>query len=182
MNIKLLFAVRTHWNCTKHSLCCLTECFCCDMLLHVFYRTFFRYVENHIRRCGSIPFRDGKGNFEFTIVMYYPDNAKESTNPKPSMQLEWYCLAVHKWTCECTLEYAGVEKRIAEKSDSFFFFLIQNSWLAHTCQPSHNFWDRLGNWPRIPLSQKRSKLSRKSFKWQAHNIILLSTSLTVTEC
>jgi len=71
--------------------------------------------------------------------------AKEATNSKPSMQKEWYCLAVHKNTRERTFEYAGAEKLTAEKVGfrhlssfflkvsfwlSIFFFLIQNSWLA----------------------------------------------------
>jgi len=41
--------------------------------------------------------------------------AKEATNSKPSMQKEWYCLAVHKNTRERTFEYAGAEKLTAEK-------------------------------------------------------------------
>jgi len=41
--------------------------------------------------------------------------AKEATNPKPSMQRERYCLAVHKYTRERTFEYAGAEKQTAEK-------------------------------------------------------------------
>ena len=41
--------------------------------------------------------------------------AKEATNPKPSMQRECYCLAVHKNTRELTVEYAGAEKQTAEK-------------------------------------------------------------------
>jgi len=41
--------------------------------------------------------------------------AKEATNPKPSMQSEWYCLAVHKYTRECIFEYAGAEKQTTEK-------------------------------------------------------------------
>ena len=41
--------------------------------------------------------------------------AKEATNPKPSMQREWYCLAVHKNTHEHTVEYAGAEKQTPEK-------------------------------------------------------------------
>jgi len=41
---------------------------------------------------------------------------------------------------------------------------------SHTqCQPSWNFQDSLGNWPRVPLSPKRSKLSQKLFMWQSHN-------------
>ena len=44
--------------------------------------------------------------------------AKEATNPKPSMQREWYCLAVHKNTRERTFEYAGAEKQTAEKVGS----------------------------------------------------------------
>jgi len=41
--------------------------------------------------------------------------AKEATNPEPSMQREWYCLAVHKNTRERTFEYTGAEKQTAEK-------------------------------------------------------------------
>ena len=41
--------------------------------------------------------------------------AKEATNPKPSMQREWYCLAVHKNTYKHTFEYVGAEKQTAEK-------------------------------------------------------------------
>jgi len=56
--------------------------------------------------------------------------AKEATNPKTSMQREWYCLAVHKNTHERTFEYTGVEK-LADRwkvgycqiSSSFFFLL-----------------------------------------------------------
>jgi len=56
---------------------------------------------------------------------------KEATNPKPSMQRERYCLAVHKSTHKRTFEYAGAEKQTAKKVGfvtflSFFFF-IQNS-------------------------------------------------------
>ena len=40
---------------------------------------------------------------------------KEATNPKPSMQIEWHCIAVHKHTHECTLEYMGAEKQTTEK-------------------------------------------------------------------
>jgi len=54
--------------------------------------------------------------------------AKEATNPKPSMQRKWYCLAVHKNTCENTIEYVGAEKQTAKKVGfrhplSFFFLL-----------------------------------------------------------
>ena len=35
---------------------------------------------------------------------------------KPSMQTEWYCLAVHKNPYKRTLEYAGVDEQVAEKS------------------------------------------------------------------
>ena len=47
--------------------------------------------------------------------------AKEATNPKPSMQREWYFLAVHKYTHERTFEYVGAEKQTAEKSDFVIF-------------------------------------------------------------
>jgi len=33
------------------------------------------------QRMQSLIFRDHKGNFEFTVVMYYLDNAKEVTSP-----------------------------------------------------------------------------------------------------
>ena len=46
--------------------------------------------------------------------------AKEGTKLKPSMQIEWYCPAVHKNACKRTLEYTGVKKQI---TDSIFFFL-----------------------------------------------------------
>jgi len=48
--------------------------------------------------------------------------AKEATNSKPSMQREWYCLAVHKNTHEHTFEYAETEKQAAEKLDFVIFF------------------------------------------------------------
>jgi len=57
--------------------------------------------------------------------------AKEATNPKPSMQIDIYCQAVHKNVY--TLEYAGAKKQIIDFMIFFlssFFFLIQNSWLA----------------------------------------------------
>ena len=60
--------------------------------------------------------------------------AKEATNPKPSMQREWYCLAVHKYTRECTFEYVGAEKQTAEKVGfrhlSFFLSFFLSS--SHT--------------------------------------------------
>ena len=62
--------------------------------------------------------------------------AKEATNPKPSMQTEWYCLAVHKNTCERIFEYVWAEKQTAEKSfcqtaeKSDFDPLIFFCWLA----------------------------------------------------
>jgi len=40
---------------------------------------------------------------------------KEATNPKPSMQREWYCLVVHKNTREHTFKYAGAKKQTAEE-------------------------------------------------------------------
>ena len=44
------------------------------------------------------------------------------------MQTECYCLAVHKNTHKRTLEHAGVDEQVAEKtpisSSSFFFFLL----------------------------------------------------------
>jgi len=57
--------------------------------------------------------------------------AKEATNPKPSMQREWYCLVVHKNTHERTFEYMGAEKQTDFVISLFlsFFFLIRNSGL-----------------------------------------------------
>jgi len=47
--------------------------------------------------------------------------AKEAT--KLNMQIERYCPAVHKNTCKRTLQYAEVEKQIAEKSNFVIIFL-----------------------------------------------------------
>ena len=41
--------------------------------------------------------------------------AKEATNPKPSKQVEQYCLAGHKNTRESTFEYTEAEKQTTEK-------------------------------------------------------------------
>jgi len=41
--------------------------------------------------------------------------AKEAAEPKANMETDWYCLAVHKNTHECTFEYAGAEKDITKK-------------------------------------------------------------------
>ena len=58
--------------------------------------------------------------------------AEEVTIPKPSMQREGYCLAVHKYTRERTFEYAGAEKQTAEKVG--FRHLLSSSFflLSHT--------------------------------------------------
>ena len=53
--------------------------------------------------------------------------AKEATDPKPSMQREWYCLAVHKYTRERTFEYAGAEKQTAEKVGFRHLLLLSSS-------------------------------------------------------
>jgi len=55
--------------------------------------------------------------------------AKEATNPKPSMQTERYCLAVHKNTRERTAEYAEAEKQTAEKVG---FCHLSFLFLSHT--------------------------------------------------
>ena len=56
----------------------------------------------------------------------------KATHPKPSMQIEWYCLAVHSNIHEHTLECVGVKKTNCWKSLIVSsFFLIQNSWLAY---------------------------------------------------
>ena len=66
--------------------------------------------------------------------------AKEATNTKPSMQREWYCLAVHKNTREHTVEYAGAEKQTPPKSrisSSFFlssFFFSYKTLDLHSLQ------------------------------------------------
>ena len=52
--------------------------------------------------------------------------AKEATNPKPSVQIDIYCQAVHKNVY--TLEYAGAKKQTTEKFD--FVILYKISWLA----------------------------------------------------
>ena len=59
--------------------------------------------------------------------------AKEATNPKPSVQIEWYYLVVHKNTHESTLDYAGVQKQIDEKVLFFFIIIIMRSLHASTC-------------------------------------------------
>ena len=41
---------------------------------------------------------------------------KKLQTPKPSMQTERYCLAVHKNTRKCTLEHARVDEQVAGKS------------------------------------------------------------------
>ena len=59
--------------------------------------------------------------------------AKEATNPNQAPQREWYCLAVHTNIRKHTYEYGGAEKQTTKSqisSSLFFFFLIQNSWLA----------------------------------------------------
>ena len=47
---------------------------------------------------------------------------------KVAMQIEWYCLAVHKNTHKYILEYAGAKKQTTEKFD--FVILYKISWLA----------------------------------------------------
>jgi len=66
--------------------------------------------------------------------MYYQDNGQISYKPpKPNMQIEPFCLAVHKnkttRKLKCTLEYAGVNKQIAEKFSLISIFLLL---LSHT--------------------------------------------------
>ena len=55
--------------------------------------------------------------------------AKEAKNPKPSMQIEWYCLAIHKNTHKHIFVYAG-DRRLPKKSDFVVFFLLL--FLSHT--------------------------------------------------
>ena len=52
--------------------------------------------------------------------------AKEATNPRASMQREWYCLVVHKNNCERTFKYAEAEKQTAEKAN-----LLTNKQVSH---------------------------------------------------
>jgi len=49
------------------------------------------------------------------MVIYHPDKGQKATNPKPSMQREWYCLAVYKDTREHTFEYTGADKQTTKK-------------------------------------------------------------------
>jgi len=51
---------------------------------------------------------------------------KKLQTPKPNMQTELYCLAIHNNTRECTLEYTGVEKQVAENLDFIIFFLLSH--------------------------------------------------------
>ena len=53
--------------------------------------------------------------------------AQKVTTPKPSMQREWYCLAVHNYTRKRTFEYSRAEKRPPKKSDFVIFFLLSSS-------------------------------------------------------
>jgi len=80
-------------------------------------------------------FRDGKGKFKFTIVMYYQDNGQRSYKPqtKHADRLILPSSSQKYLRTYCTLEYAGAEKRTTKKvrfrqllsSLFLFFFLIQ---------------------------------------------------------
>jgi len=54
--------------------------------------------------------------------------AKEATNSKPSMQLQWYCL---KNSRKHTLEYVGGKNRLLESPISSVFFLSHTKLLAY---------------------------------------------------
>ena len=69
-----------------------------------------------IRECGSVLYLGMPRKFH----IYHTDalagkRPKELQPPKPSMQTELHCLAVHINTRKRTLGYAGVEKQVAEK-------------------------------------------------------------------
>ena len=51
---------------------------------------------------------------------------KEATNPKPSMQREWYCLAVHKILANVPLSTWELRNRPLKKSD-FDIFLLSHT-------------------------------------------------------
>ena len=60
--------------------------------------------------------------------MYLPDNDQEATNPKPSMQREWYCLAVHKVLTNMPLSTWELRNRPLKKSDFDIFLLSSFSY------------------------------------------------------
>jgi len=65
-------------------------------------------IFNNIRECGSVLYLGMA-----TEILNLPQlcitqiMAKEATNPKPSMQREWYCLAVHKYNSQTYLWVRG---------------------------------------------------------------------------
>ena len=80
--------------------------------------------------------------------MYHQIMAKKGTNPKSSMQREWYCLAVHKNIRKCTFEYTGAEKQIAKKDRFRHLLLLSAPFRPFVCKILHFFNGmglRLGN-------------------------------------
>ena len=66
-----------------------TFCMCLDAHTHCTLLTFTWSLSFYQRMQQHSLSRDGKGIFEFTILMYQQDNCKnQATNPKPSMQRE----------------------------------------------------------------------------------------------
>jgi len=57
-----------------------------------------------------------KGNFEFTIVMYHPDNGQRSYKPQTKHTERMILPRSSQNTHDCTFEYVGAEKQTAEKS------------------------------------------------------------------
>ena len=60
-------------------------------------------------------FRDGKGNFEFTIVMYHPDNGQRSYKPQTKHAERMILPSSSQNTCKHTFEFTRAEKQTAEK-------------------------------------------------------------------
>ena len=98
-----------------------------------------------IRECSSIvSIRDGNGNFEFTIVMYHPDNDQRSSKPQ-SQHAERMILpgSSKKILAKIPLSMPKLRNRLPKKSDFvifFFFFLIQNSSLAQLNPCQSDIW------------------------------------------
>jgi len=80
-----------------------------------------------IRECGSILYLGMAKEISnlpyWWLAKQWP---KKLQTPQPAMQIEWYCLysiAVHKYSCKCTLGYVGVKspwKILFSSSSSFF--------------------------------------------------------------
>ena len=66
---------------------------------------------------------------------------KEAANHKPSMQREWYCLAVQKYTRKRTFEYAGAEKQTAEEVDFVIFLSLSATWPTVCLSSEKQHWE-----------------------------------------